>query len=211
MELVLRQIEQYAEKQTGPVSRFFRDLERETIEKFEMANMLTGELEATFLKMLVQMSSARRVVEIGTFTGYSALMMAEGLPAGGKLITLEISGEYAEFAMRYFKKSPHGRKISLVAGPAKDSLRKIPDESVDFVFIDADKTSYPLYYRESKRILKKGGIIAADNALWYGMVLDPQDDDSRAIHRFNGIVKKDRDVEKVLLTIRDGVLLIRKK
>jgi caffeoyl-CoA O-methyltransferase len=211
MELVLREIEKYVENQTGPVSRLLEDLERETIERFGMANMLTGKVEGKFLKMLVNISHARRVVEIGTFTGYSALMMAEGLPPDGKLHTLEISEEYAAFAMRYFRKSPHGKKISLVVGPAKVSLRKIPDESVDLVFIDADKASYPLYYKESKRILKKGGIIAADNALWYGRVLDPRDDDSRAIHRFNDIVKKDRNVEKVLLTLRDGVFLIRKK
>jgi caffeoyl-CoA O-methyltransferase len=211
MEFVLREIENYAENQTGPVSRLLEDLERETIERFGMANMLTGKVEGKFLKMLVNVSRARRVVEIGTFTGYSALMMAEGLPPGGKLITLEISPEYAAFAMRYFRRSPHGKKITVVVGPAKDSLRRIPDASVDFVFIDADKTAYPLYYKESKRILKKGGIIAADNALWYGRVLDPEDDDSREVHRFNGIVKRDKDVEKVLLTIRDGVFLIRKK
>jgi caffeoyl-CoA O-methyltransferase len=211
MELVLREIEEYAARQTGSVSRLLEELERETIEKTGLSNMLTGKVEGLFLKMLVSISGARRVVEIGTFTGYSALMMAEGLPVGGKLTTLEISAEYAAFAMRYIKKSRHGKKITLVVGPAKDSLREIPDKSVDLVFIDADKTSYPLYYKESKRILKKGGIIAADNALWYGRILNPQDDDSRAIHRFNGIVKRDKDVEKVLLTVRDGVFLIRKK
>lgn len=211
MGLVPGEIEKYAAKQTGAVSRLLDELERETIEKTGLPNMLTGKVEGKFLQMLVKILRSRRVVEIGTFTGYSALMMAEGLPAGGRLTTLEISPEYAAFATRYFKKSPHGRKITVVVGPAKDSLRRIPDESVDLVFIDADKTSYPLYYRESKRILKKGGIIAADNALWYGRILDPQDDDSLAIHRFNGIVRGDKEVDKVLLTVRDGVFLIRKK
>lgn len=211
MELVLKEIERYAGRHTGPVPHLLKELERETIEKTGMANMLTGSVEGSLLKMLVSISGARRVVEIGTFTGYSALMMAEGLPEDGELITMEISREYADIAWRYFKKSPHGKKIKMMFGPAKDSLRRIEDESADFVFIDADKTSYPFYYEESKRILKRGGLIAADNALWYGRVLDPQDDDSRAVHRFNEIVKKDKDVEKVLLTIRDGVYLIRKK
>lgn len=211
MELVLKEIERYAGRHTGPVPRLLRELERETIERTGMANMLTGSVEGSFLKMLVRISGARRVVEIGTFTGYSALMIAAGMPEDGELITMEISRGFAEIAGRYFKKSPDRKKIKMVLGPAKDSLKGIADESIDFIFIDADKGSYPLYYEEGKRILRRGGIIAADNALWYGRVLDPQDDDSRAVERFNEIVKKDKDVEKVLLTIRDGVYLIRKK
>jgi len=211
MELVLKEIERYAGRHTGPVPRLLKELERETIERTGMANMLTGSVEGSFLKMLVRISGARRVVEIGTFTGYTALMIAAGLPEEAELTTMEISKRFAEIAERYFKKSPDRKKIKMVLGPAKDSLKGIADESIDFIFIDADKGSYPLYYGESKRILKRGGIIAADNALWYGRVLDPQDDDSRAVRRFNEIVKTDKDVEKVLLTIRDGVYLIRKK
>lgn len=211
MELVLKEIERYAGRHAGPVPRLLKELERETIERTGMANMLTGSVEGSFLKMLVRISGARRVVEIGTFTGYSALMMAAGLPEDGELITMEISKGFAEVAERYFRKSPDRKKIKMVLGPAKDSLKGIADESIDFVFIDADKGSYPFYYEEGKRILRRGGIIAADNALWYGRVLDPQDDDSRAVQRFNEIVKADKDVEKVLLTIRDGVYLIRKK
>ncbi|MGW8273320.1 MAG: O-methyltransferase, partial [Thermodesulfovibrionales bacterium] len=149
-------------------------------------------------------------VEIGTFTGYSALMMAEGLPEQGELITCERSEQFAGIARRYFRRSPHGGKIRILMGNAAETLREIHDRSVDFVFIDADKKSYVLYYEESLRMIKPGGLIAVDNTLWYGRVLSPQDEDSLAIAGFNMMVSEDSRVEKVLLTIRDGVTLIRK-
>jgi caffeoyl-CoA O-methyltransferase len=173
--------------------------------------MLSGKVEDRLLQMLIRISGAKRAVEIGTFTGYSSLMMAEGLPEDGELITLEICKKYAEIAMRYFKRSPYADRIKLIFGPALNSLKQIPDESIDFVFIDADKKSYTLYYKESLRILQKGGLIAVDNTLWSGRVLSPQDADSKAIALFNEIVKNDETVEKVMLTIRDGLFLIRKK
>jgi caffeoyl-CoA O-methyltransferase len=173
--------------------------------------MQTGKVEGAFLKLLVRLSGARKVLEIGTFTGYSALMMAEGLPADGELVTCEISEEHASLAQRYFDRSPNGRKIRLALGPAADTLRGIPDGSVDLVFIDADKERYPFYYEESVRVLRSGGLIAADNVLWYGRVLSPEDDASRAIVRFNRTVMGDDRVEKVMLPVRDGVYLIRKR
>ena len=173
--------------------------------------MLTGKVEGAFLRMLVRVTGARKVVEIGTFTGYAALMMAEGLPADGELVTCDISEEYASIARRYFDRSPHGKKIRLVLAPAAGTLRGIPDGSVDFVFIDADKGSYLVYYEESVRILRSGGLIPADNVLWYGRVLSPEDDDSRAIVSFNCKVMSDDRVEKVMLPVRDGVYLIRKR
>ncbi len=206
-----KDIEHYIKKHSSPLSGLLRDLEKETREKTDMPEMLTGKVEGRLLQMLVRISGARRIVEIGTFTGFSALMMAEGLPEDGKLITCEISEKYARIARRYFKRSPLGKKISLELGPALDTLRRLSDESTDFVFIDADKTSYPDYYSESMRILKKDGLIAVDNVLWSGRVLDPQDDDSRSIARLNEQVRKDRRVEQVMLTVRDGVYLIRKK
>ena len=212
LELLLpKPVERYVHKQTSPESRLLRELERETHETTQYPQMLTGRVEGRLLKMLVHISGARKVLEIGTFTGYSALLMAEGLPDHGELITCEISRQCAAVARKYFKRSPHGHKIRLRPGPAMKTIQKIPDESIDFVFIDADKPSYPRYYDESVRILKRGGIIAADNALWNGQVLDPVDEDSRAIALFNSKVKSDRRVEKVLLTVRDGVYLIRKK
>jgi caffeoyl-CoA O-methyltransferase len=205
------QIEEYVHMYTSPVSRLLQDLEQETHEKTDMPEMLTGAVEGRLLQMLVSILRARRVVDIGTFTGYSALMMAEGMPKNGELITCEISREYASIARRYFKKSPYREKIKLRPGPAIETLRQIPDESTDFVFIDADKPSYTDYYMESVRIVKKNYLIAVDNALWSGRVFDPQDEDSRAIARLNKTVRKDRRVEQVLLTVRDGIYLILKK
>jgi len=206
-----KEIEQYVSEHTTPASPLLEELERETIETMEDSRMLTGAVEGRLLQMLVKITCSVRVVEIGTFTGYSALMMAEGLPDDGELITCEISEGYAAFARRYFMRSPHGGKIRLKVGPALETLRGIPDENVDFIFIDADKTSYPLYYEESLRMLKGGGLIAADNALWSGQVLHPDDPDSKGVALFNEMVRQDPRVETVILTIRDGVNLIRKK
>lgn len=211
MEMYLpEELARYVEENVGPVSPLLEELERETRERTGRPGMLTGRVEGSFLRMLVRLSGAKKIVEIGTFTGYSALMMAEGLPADGELVTCEVFGEYASIARKYFDRSPHGRKIRLVLGPAVETLGGISDESVDFVFIDADKEGYSLYYEESVRILRGGGLIAADNVLWYGRVLSPEDDDSRAIVSFNRRVMSDARVEKVMLTLRDGVYLIRK-
>lgn len=209
--LISRPIERYAREHTSPAGELLEKLEKETYEKMENPQMLTGRVEGRLLQMLVQVSRAKRVVEVGTFTGYSALMMAAVLPENGELVTCEISRECAQIARRYFKKSSYGRKIQLRLGPAKDTLSRLPDRSADLVFIDADKPSYALYYEESIRILRKGGLIAVDNVLWSGSVLKPDDNDSRAIASLNERVKEDGRVEKVMLTIRDGVYLIRKK
>ncbi len=212
MEMFLPEdLRRYVEGHAGTVSPLLEELERETRDRTGRPGMLTGRVEGTFLRMLVRLTGARKVVEIGTFTGYSALMMAEGLPADGELVTCEVSGEYASIARKYFDRSPHGRKIRLVLGPAAETLRGVPGGSVDFVFIDADKGGYSLYYEESVRILRDGGLIVADNVLWYGRVLSPEDGDSRAIVSFNRNVMRDDRVEKVMLPVRDGVYLVRKK
>jgi caffeoyl-CoA O-methyltransferase len=209
--LISRRIEEYAQEHTSPAGELLEKLEKETYEKMENPQMLTGKVEGRLLQMLVRISGAKRVVEIGTFTGYSALMMAAGLPENGEIVTCEISRECAQIARRYFKKSAYGRKIRLHLGSALDTLSRLPDRSADLVFIDADKPSYALYYEESIRILRKGGLIAVDNVLWSGSVLKPDDNDSRAIASLNERVKGDRRVEKVMLTVRDGIYLIRKK
>lgn len=208
---VPQKIEQYAAEYTSPLSPLLEELQRETISTMDNAQMLTGVVEGRLLQMLVKISGAKRVFEIGTFTGFSALIMAEGLPEDGELITCETKKEHAAFARRYFRRSPHGKKIRLKTGPAIKTLKSISDKSMDFIFIDADKTSYPLYYSEGMRILRKGGLIAADNVLWGGKVLRPDDDESRAIALFNDMVKNDSRAEKVFLPVRDGVYLIRKR
>lgn len=204
-------IEKYAEEHTSPISVLLERLEQETAEKTDSPQMLCGRVEGRFLQMLIKITGSKKVVEIGTFTGYSALLMAEALPEIGELITCELATNNAEIAQRYFDMSPYGGKIQLKVGPALETLKKVTDNSIDLVFIDADKASYTLYYEESIRIIRSGGIIAADNALWSGRVLDPEDDESRAISSFNKTVKEDERVDKVLLTVRDGIYLIRKK
>jgi caffeoyl-CoA O-methyltransferase len=208
--LIPKPIEAYAESCTTNESPLLKALIKETCKKMDNPQMLIGKTEGQFLKLLIRISGAKKILEIGTFTGYSALIMAEGLPDNGRLITCEVSEKSAEIAARYFRKSPHGGKIRLKLAPAIDTLKKMRDESFDFVFIDADKSSYPRYYDESMRVLKRGGLIVADNSLWSGKVIDPEDDDSRAIARFNRKVKRDSRVEKVMLTVRDGLYLIRK-
>jgi caffeoyl-CoA O-methyltransferase len=213
MLLLSKEIERYVKDYTSPASPLLEELEKETYKRTTAPQMLTGKVEGKFLHMLVRISGAKRVVEIGTFTGYSALMMAEGLPEDGELITCEISSGYAAIAQSYFDRSPYGNRIHLKLGPAIETLRQISENSTDFIFIDADKSSYPAYYEESVRILKKGGLIAADNVLWSGRVLNPsaEDNETRGIVAFNRKVKSDKRVEKVMLTIRDGVYLIRKQ
>jgi caffeoyl-CoA O-methyltransferase len=160
--------------------------------------------------LVTQLSGACHIVDIGTFTGYSALAMAEVLPEDGKILTIEHNPNHARIAQDFFNRSRRGFKINLRVGEALEILKTLPDTNTDLVFIDADKLNYSAYYRESMRILRSGGLILIDNALWYGRVFDPKDDESRAIADFNELVKTDDRAEKLFLTIRDGIYLIRK-
>ena len=210
-QIVSAEIELYAAAHTTPLSSLLDELVRETQAHFaDRAQMLCGQVEGQFLQMLVATSGARRVLEIGTFTGFSALMMAGGLPADGELIALELSAEHAEFARGYFARSGHGGKIRLIEGKALDSLKTLKGP-FDFAFIDADKTNYPRYYKATVPLLSAGGLIAVDNALREGEVLNPKDDNARATAELNDIVRADDRVENVMLTVRDGVMLVRKK
>jgi caffeoyl-CoA O-methyltransferase len=208
---VPERIERFVQDHTTPLPILLEELERETYETTENPGMLTGRVEGQLLQMLVRISGARRVLEIGTFTGFSALMMAEGLPDDGEVITCEVEEKYADIARRYFNRSPRGHRIRVMVGPALDSLAQITDGSIDFMFIDADKTSYLTYYEEGLRVLRNGGLIAVDNVLWRGRVLSPRDENSRALAEFDSFVRDDRRVEKVMLAVRDGIYLIRKK
>jgi caffeoyl-CoA O-methyltransferase len=168
-------------------------------------------VEGRFLQLVTQLSGARQIVDIGTFTGYSALAMAEVLPDDGKILTIEHKRDHAQIAQDFFNRDPSGVKITLRMGEALEILKTLPDAKTDLVFIDADKQNYSAYYRESMRILRTGGLMLADNALWYGRVFDPKDDESRAMADFNELVKGDNGAEKLFLTIRDGIYLIRKR
>lgn len=205
------QIEAYAEAHASPVDPLLDELAEATRERTTAPQMMVGRVEGNFLRLLVQLMGAKKVVEIGTFTGYSGLCIASALPADGKLITCELSEAHADIAAEFFARSPEGGKIELRRGRALDTLRSLPDADFDLVFIDADKESYEAYYEEALRLLRKGGLIVADNTLWSGRVLRPEAESDRAIVAFNERVKGDPRVEQVLLTIRDGIMLARKK
>ena len=204
MEFLDEKIEEYAFNHTSYEGNLLKRLEEETYEKLEIPQMTTGRIEARFLKLLARLVGAKRILEIGTFAGYSALSMAEALPEDGELITCEIDPEAIVFAKRYFDLSPHGKKIALLEGAALDSLKSISGP-FDMAFIDADKENYSNYYEAILPMIRYGGLIAVDNVLWSGRVLDPKDKSDKAIHQFNERVIQDKRVESVLLTVRDGL------
>lgn len=204
-------IERYIHDHTRARPALFDELREVTYASMQDPQMQVGRVEGALLKLLIAASGAKHAVEIGTFTGYSALSIAEGLPDDGTLITCDIDPEAARVAQSFFDKSPHGKKISLRLGDALETLRALPKStSVDFAFIDADKERYVDYYEEILPRLRKNGIIAADNALWSGSVVDPQTESAKAIARFNDHVLADPRVENVLLSVRDGLMLARK-
>ena len=203
-------VEQFAHDHTTPESEIYRRLRDETYRDMQYPKMQVGRIEGQFLKMLVRLCRARRVLEIGMFTGYSGLMMAEGLPDDGRLITCDINPKAEAVASRYFAESAHGRKIEIRMGPALDTIRTLSGP-FDMVFIDADKYNYSNYFEAVMPLLRPGGLIAVDNVLWSGRVVNPQDDETRAIVAFNDKVQSDSRVDNVCLTVRDGIMLIWKK
>ncbi len=210
MDIVAKEAEEYAADHTTPMSALLEEVEHFTLTRTPYPSMLTGRLEGRFLQLMVQLSGARQIVDIGTFTGYSALAMAEVLPQEGKILTIEHDLHYAKIAQDFFDRCPDGFKITLAPGNALELLKTLPDAGTDLVFIDADKQNYSAYYTESMRILRNGGLILADNALWYGRIFDPKDDESRAMRDFNELVKADDRAVKLFLTLRDGIYLIKK-
>jgi caffeoyl-CoA O-methyltransferase len=210
MDMVAKEAEEYAADHTSPMSALLEEIEHYTLTNTPYPNMLTGRVEGRFLQLVVQLTNARNLVDVGTFTGYSALAMAEVLSPAGRILTIEHNPDHARIAQNFFNRSPLGHKITLRLGEALEILQTLPDAQADLVFIDADKGSYGVYYEESMRILRHGGLILADNALWYGRIFRPQDEESRAMADFNEMVKTDRRAEKIFLTIRDGIYLIRK-
>lgn len=203
-------IEDYALSKSEKHNNLLEQLMKETYDSVEFPQMLTGPIEGQFLKMMVRVTGAKRVVEVGTFTGYASLSMAEALPDDGKVTTLDLNPVCLAVARKYIEKSEHGKKIEIIEGPALDSIAKM-DGPIDLVFIDADKTNYLNYYEALLPKMKTGGVILVDNVLWSGKVLDPKSDDDKAIAAFNDRVSKDERVDKVLLTVRDGVFFIRKR
>ena len=208
--MISEAIEKYAVQSSSPESALFKKLVRETWADAKFPQMQVGHLEGSFLKLLVKISGAKRILEIGTFTGYSALAMAEALPADGRLMTCDIDPTATAIARKFWKKSPDGKKIELRLAPALETIGKLKG-SLDLVFIDADKENYIHYWNACLPKMRRGGLLVADNVLWSGKVLRPQDGTTRAIVAFNRFVAKDKRVEAVMLTVRDGITLAWKK
>jgi len=210
--VVKPEIDEYAAAHSTPEHPLLAQVAAETRAGEEAHGMMVGLLEGRFLETLVWLSGARRILEIGTFTGYSALSMAAALPAGGRLVTCELSGERAAVARRHFDASPWADRIEIRVGRALDTLAGL-DGPFDLVFLDADKTNYRNYYEAVLPKLADHGLIVVDNVLWSGRVLDPDDDsdDTVAIRAFNDFVAHDPRVVCVMATVRDGVTLVRRR
>jgi caffeoyl-CoA O-methyltransferase len=210
-KLVPSEIETYAEAHSIPESSVCRALREETQRTMEYPQMLVGPLEGAFLKMMTKVVGATRVLEVGMFTGYSALCFAEALPAEGTVITCEINEKSAAVARRYFAQAPCGSKIGIRMGPALDTMRTLTDQ-FDLIFIDADKSNYLNYYRRALDLLAPNGVILIDNVLWSGEVLKqpPPDESTAAIQELNRTIAADSRVTAVLVTIRDGILVVRR-
>lgn len=204
-------VEAYVEAHSSPPPAHLAALAAETRASLRAPQMLTGAVEGRFLELLVWCSGARQVLEIGTYSGYSALAMAAGLPAGGRIVTCEIDPEHADFARRHIAQSPHAEAIEVRLGPALETIESLPGP-FDLVFIDADKESYPDYYEATLPKLAERGLLVIDNTLRGGGVLAPHDADerTRGMAAFNERVLSDPRVTSVLLSVRDGVTLVRR-
>ncbi len=211
-KLLTADIEAYAQAHSMPESDLYRALREETQRRMESPQMIVGPLEGAFLKMMTQLVQATRVLEIGMFTGYSALCFAEALPADGTVLTCEFDEESAALARQYFAQSPIGKKIEVRMGPALDTMQHLKGP-FDLIFIDADKINYVNYYRRALDLVSPQGVILIDNVLWDGDVLKhpAPDEQTAAIQELNRVVATDPRVTAVLVTIRDGVLVIRPK
>ena len=210
MDIIDESIQRYAEQHTSPESELLRKINRDTHAKVTMPRMLSGHLQGRFLAMVSQMIRPHRILEIGTYTGYSALCLAEGLPPGGTVVTIDINEELEDKVRTYFKESGLADRIDYRIGDAATIIPSLGGQ-FDLVFIDADKENYSRYFDLVIDHVREGGIILADNVLWSGKVLQEKPDkDTRAIIAFNRKIQEDRRVENILLPIRDGILMIRK-
>ncbi len=212
LEIVSSLAENYAALYTSPEDSVLHLINEETVKNHPHAHMLSGHVQGKFLTFLSEIIQPKYILEIGTFTGYSALCLAEGIAEGGEIHTIELKQEDADTALKNFKASKKNNIINLHVGNAKDIIPTLPYQW-DLVFIDADKVSYIEYYELVLKQLSKKGVIIADNVLFHGQVLEEpvKEKNALAIDAFNKHVINDESVEQVMLTIRDGLLLIKKK
>ena len=206
-------IDDYILQLIDPEPEYLTRLNRETWIRMLNPIMCSGHLQGRVLSMLCKMIQPVHALELGTFTGYSALCIAESLPENGELDTIESDDELEEFILRNFEKTPFEDKINLLIGNALDIIPTL-DKTYDLVFIDADKREYEAYYEAVLPKIRQGGFILADNTLWSGKVVEKvhqNDQQTLGILRFNELIATDNRVEKVILPLRDGLTLIRKK
>jgi caffeoyl-CoA O-methyltransferase len=208
------EIHAYLVEHGSPPDAVLQDLAQETARLGPISMMQIAPEQGAFMTLLARAIGARRAVEVGTFTGYSALCIARGLPEDGLLLACDVSEEWTAVARRYWERAGVAKRIELRLGPAIETLRALPLEPrFDLGFIDADKPSYPAYYEEILRRLRPGGLVLVDNVLWFGRVADPSADDeqTRAIRVFNDAVAADPRVDCVMLAVSDGLTILRKR
>jgi caffeoyl-CoA O-methyltransferase len=205
-------LEQYIENFSSPEDPVLQDLYRQTHIRFINPNMVSGHVQGIFLELISAMIRPEYILEIGTFTGYSAICLSRGLKPGGKLITIELNDELSEFANSFFRRAGAETKITQMTGKAQDIIPSL-DNMFDLVFIDGDKREYTEYYNLIIDKVKPGGFILADNVLWGGQVLENETNDpqARGIINFNEMIRAESTIEEVIVPIRDGMMLIRKK
>ena len=205
-----RKTENYIASHSSPEDPVLEELYRQTYLRFVNPNMTSGHMQGKFLEMMSRMISPMHILEIGTFTGYSAICMAKGLKPGGKLITIEINDELVSFSSSFFAKAGLSDKIQQLTGKALDIIPSLP-QMFDLVFIDADKREYCDYFRIVKEKVRPGGFILVDNVLWGGKALDnnTKDQQTRGIIEFNEMINKETGIENIILPVRDGIMIIR--
>ena len=205
------EIQAYCKQHTEADNALLLELENYTWTNEEVPQMISGQIIGKLLQSIIYLTGTNNIIEVGTFTGYSALQMAEILPEDGEIHTCELMEKHAETARSFFDKSNYGSKITIHVGPALKSMEQLKSGSFDMAFIDADKSNYMEYYRHCMMLIRKGGTIILDNMLWSGSVIDPHNDDSRALRKTGDYIQKDKRVFNVLLPIRDGLMMCIKK
>ena len=213
MDFIKEKIQEYSEKHTSPENPLLQKINRETNANFLYPRMLSGHLQGRILAMISQMIKPKNVLEVGTYTGYSALCMAEGLMEDGKIITIDINEELEGKINAFFKESEYSNVIDFRIGDAAEIIPQLK-MTFDLVFIDADKENYLNYYELCLEKMNSGGFLVADNVLWSGKVVEEaksNDIETKSLIEFNAMVQNDVRVENVLLPVRDGLMIVRKK
>jgi caffeoyl-CoA O-methyltransferase len=207
LKLISAEINQYCEENSQGDSELLRELTAYTYETEDIPQMVSGVQVGNVLQGFIKSINAKNVIEVGMFTGYSALKMAEVLPDDGEVHTCELMTKHVNTAQSFFNRSPHGSKIHIHKGRASESLEQMKSGTFDFAFIDADKGGYHDYYLKCMSLLQSGGIIILDNMLWSGQVLDPQDDDTLALKKAAEFIQNDDRVFNYLIPVRDGLMV----